>query len=363
MKTKLLFILSFCLVYTPSVVADEHNHAHSEKGGTGAAIHSLTVSHAVQEVMGLQVVKSEMRVVDATVAFPGRFELLPEARQVVASPVEGRLAVQVKSLAQIQKGELLFTVASPELVAQAYQIQVLERRLAVYHEAQTPNAALASELAVLRATRDAALAGATETNGVVSVCAPTEALVEDLLAQDGAWVSRGTSVIQLVQPRRLRFAAQVAAEDVAKLKEGQSATVNGQKGVVRIGVGDASGLVPVYVVFGQDIAAFAGARGVAECVTATPHDSQPAVPTEAIVRIGLQPTVFVRDAHDTTKFLAVPVTPLQQGGGWTAVKGLPAVGCEVVRKGAYELKLGLAAGGEKPAGHFHADGVFHEGEH
>ena len=51
--------------------------------------------------------------------------------------------------------------------------------------------------------------------------------------------------------------------------------------------------------------------------------------------------------------------------GKTPVKGLMP-GQTIVTKGGYELKYILPtgeAGSKKAAGHFHADGQFHEGEH
>ena len=164
--------------------------------------------------------------------------------------------------------------------------------------------------------------------------------------------------------RHLRFKALVAASDALHLRDGMSATVGADSGRIRIGAGDETGLVPVYVMFDGDVKALAGERGRAECVTDGTVDAHISVPTRCIVRAGLQPVVFVRDRHAPERFIAVPVTPGAEGGGWTAVEGLPAHDCDVVLDGAYELKLALpAAGGSKPAGHFHADGTFHEGEH
>lgn len=109
------------------------------------------------------------------------------------------------------------------------------------------------------------------------------------------------------------------------------------------------------------LAAFGGWR-VAEnlAVDVFPDIS---VPRAAIVRIGLQPTVFIRDEHDEDRFLAIGVTPGESSGGWTAVTGLlDDEDLEVVVQGAYELKLARTADTTKPTGHFHADGTFHEGE-
>ena len=70
------------------------------------------------------------------------------------------------------------------------------------------------------------------------------------------------------------------------------------------------------------------------------------VPNSAVVKVGVN-----------------DVVPSRQGK--TPVKGLMP-GQTIVTKGGYELKYILPtgeAGSKKAAGHFHADGQFHEGEH
>ena len=84
------------------------------------------------------------------------------------------------------------------------------------------------------------------------------------------------------------------------------------------------------------------------------------VPSTAVFRDGVTPSVFVRDEHDEDLFVVKPIVPGRSAAGWTAVTGLDADD-EVVSQGVYELRHALpAAGGEKKAaGHFHADGTFH----
>jgi hypothetical protein len=189
-------------------------------------------------------------------------------------------------------------------------------------------------------------------------------MVESLIAQDGAWLETGAAALQTVRTHDLRFKALAASSDALKLRNGMPAKVGEHHGHIRIGVGDDTGIVPVYVLFDKDVHALAGARAHAECVTDETEEPHVAVPSRCIVSIGLQPTVFIRDAHDAERFIAISVTPGVNGEGWTAVEGLPPGHCEVVSDGAYELKLSLpSAGGSKPSGHFHADGTFHEGEH
>ena len=67
--------------------------------------------------------------------------------------------------------------------------------------------------------------------------------------------------------------------------------------------------------------------------------------------------------NDTFVMKKVETLPSRQGK--TPVKGLMP-GQTIVTKGGYELKYILPtgeAGSKKAAGHFHADGQFHEGEH
>ena len=134
-------------------------------------------------------------------------------------------------------------------------------------------------------------------------------------------------------------------------------------GELRLGIATQSALVPVYVVFESGIEAVAGMRCAARVETAGNGDESLAVPSKSIVRVGVQSFVFVKDPHDGESFIAVAVTPGESAGGWTAIE--ESLGCDtlVVTDGAYELKLAIPGETKKKSGHFHADGVFHEGEH
>ncbi len=348
-------------------VHGEHHHDHDEHDHDHHHHHakSVEVAPALQRAMGLVTVKPQARRMRSTVSFMGRFELSPDARRTVASPVAGRLALRAKPLAAVKKGEVLFTVTAPDLVARAREIAVLEKRLQVYRDLKTANAQLESELAVKKVEREARLANAEEKDGVVSVRAAADGVVETLAAQDGAWVETGTAVVGLVRPEALRVKALVAASDAARLADSFAVEVRGVRGRLRIGVGGGeTGLVPVYALFEGTApkAARAGERVTVDCVVDETEKPVKAVPSACLVKIGLQPTVFVKDEHDPDRFVACPVTPGLVGGGWTAVTGLPDDDdIEIVREGAYELKLALATSA-KPAGHFHADGTFHESD-
>ncbi len=353
---------------------DHKEHAHEHQPGEactgGGEGKSVEVAQAIQKVMGLKTVHPEKRRLQSTVSFTGRFELTPDARSTVATPVAGRLTILVKALARVRKGEALFTVESPDLSARAREIAILEKRLAVYKEIGTTNAQLESDLSVKKAERAALIGNALiataspRDDGIVTVCAKADGMVESLPSESGAWVETGAPVIRLVRPEALQLKALVAASDAARLSEGLKAMVDGNEGHIHFGVGDESGLVPVYVLFPKGVKGRAGTRATVECVTDETEHPVMTVPTRAIVRIGLQPTVFIRDGHDANRFIAVNVVPGLSNAGWTEVKGLPHTDhLDVVVEGAYELKLALPSGSSAPAGHFHADGTFHTGEH
>lgn len=338
----------------------EHEHKHEHEHDHGRAVE---VSDSAARSMGLRTVRVERRRMRSTVTLTGRMELAPDARRTVAAPLAGRLTLKVKPLQQVEKGDVLLTLAAPELASRAQEIGVLEKRLEVYRQLKSANAELEAQLKLKRAEREALLNGAEERDGLVLVRAASAGTVESLLVNEGAWVESGASVIGLVRPQALRFRAVLAASEAARLKEGLKVDLEGVSGTLRLGIGDSSGTVPAYALFAEgSVPRRAGERASVACVLDETEVPVRAVPTACLVRIGLEPTVFVRDEHDSDRYLAMRVETGLSGGGWTEVRGLPDDNdVEVVREGAYELKLALAAkAGAKSTGHFHADGTFHE---
>lgn len=374
MKILMALVFSVTLVCRASAANDsdhdhdhehEHDHAHAEETRqTGRAVKA---SVSAQRLVGLETRRAERRRVEATIPLVGRFELSPSARFASASPLAGFVALKVRPLADVVAGDVLFTVTSPDLVARAREIAVLERRLAAYRAAGAKNAALASELAVKREMRTALLGGAVEeTNGVVAVRAVRAGRVEAIDLPDGAFAEVGARVLTLVDPAAVRFRARVTPGERARLSDGLTVSVQGRAGRLRLGLADAEGTESaVYVEFdAPDPSGRPGVRAVAECVTDASASDVWCVPSEAIVQMGIEPVVFVRDAHAADRFVAIEVETGLRSGGWTEIRNF-SQGHDVVVRGQYELKLALAAQtgeGRKAAGHFHADGAFHEGE-
>jgi hypothetical protein len=104
-------------------------------------------------------------------------------------------------------------------------------------------------------------------------------------------------------------------------------------------------------------------RADATVSTGGGSENETVVPNSAIVEIDLAKYVFIRDSRSKNRFIAVSVSTGEKSGGWTNVAGLPDGDVEIVSKGAYQLKLAASSSSKNTAGHFHADGTFHEGDH
>lgn len=340
----------------------EHEHNHDGHGHGRGERAEVKVPESAQRMMGLRTVAARKRKVSSTISLPGRFELAPTARSAVATTIGGKCRMAVRPLQKISRGDALFSVWSGELISREREIAVLEKRLAAYSAAGGANAELAAQLAVKRAERDAMLAGRKAENGTVTFLAEEDGVVEALQVADGAQVSAGDVIATTIRPGDMRLKVFASPSEAAALEDGTPAMCNGMEGRIVHGYQADAFDVPLYVEFpSAPVKARCGERAVAEAVKDSTGPDNVAVPSDAIVLNGLTPTVFVKDGHEPNAFVATEVEPLASGGGWTAVKGIHE-GDQVVTDGAYELKLALPSGGEKKAGHFHADGTFHESD-
>ncbi|MGN0833226.1 MAG: efflux RND transporter periplasmic adaptor subunit [Kiritimatiellia bacterium] len=330
-----------------------HDHAQGEE---------LRVSVAAQQLLGIRTERIARRAVQETVVLHGRLERAPTALTAVAAPIGGRISLKVRPLAEVSAGDVLFTISSPELRARREEIDVLTQRLANYTASGAKNAALAAELETKKRALAAALDGARERDGSVEVCAPRAGTAMTPKVADGMRVEAGTEVLTIVDPSDLRLKARVAASDLAQLRDGMPVKVRGVGGTVRLPSDETD---VAYVLFEKPLPeGRAGTLLSVACTTADSAAAVPCVPNEAIVLMGVTPTIFVRAEAEDDAFVALTVEPGIRGREWTELKNFADDDREVVVRGQHELKIALAGrqGGGREAGHFHADGVFHEAE-
>ncbi len=346
---------------TPACTGDhDHDHDHD------AELESIHVPEELLHVIGLETTTTQKKQLQSTLTLHGRFEINPDAQSTAIAPIAGRLTLKKKTLDRIQPNDLLFTITSPDLQTRAAEITLLQQRLATFKASKIANAELEMQLKMKQSEWQALVGDATITNGVLSVYATIEGYIDTRLVNDGAWVEMGDPILNLLHDNNLRFKALLPSADTHHLTSGMHATHSNHHGTLRLGTTTESGLTPVYVILDHhDQHTRLGAYATMECVTASTEHPQWVVPKKAIVRLGLQPTVFVKDKTRPGTFIAQPITPLLTKGEWVAVKGLPDTNVDIVTAGQYELKIALESKkkGDKPIGHFHADGTFHTEAH
>jgi len=94
-------------VPTPNVPSPDTATTPPPKSG-------IAVPPAVRENLGIRFVEVETRAIANTRRTPGVFELLPNARHEYRAPVRGRVFPKVDLFQQVEAGELLFTINSPQ---------------------------------------------------------------------------------------------------------------------------------------------------------------------------------------------------------------------------------------------------------
>lgn len=368
MNTTIKILFAVMALFSCVIVAQasDHNHDHTAHAPNEESdLHGpeVEVSVSAQKLIGIKTVRVSERQLDESIDLWGRFDLSPSARTAAVSPVQGVVSLKVRYHQEIRKGDTLFTVSSPELRARLAEIKILETRLAGFVKNGAKNASLAAELELRRAERAVLVGSALEVDGVIAVNAIADGIVTELAVAEGGTVEKGGTVVGLVNPQDLCFKAQVPPSDRLRLSNGLPVDIDGLKGRLELGTVNPS---EVRVSFAKpDPRWRVGDLAKATCAITSGKKPSLVVPSEAVVRVGVTPTVFVKAEDEYDHFIAFAVEVGRQAGGWTEILNFPDEDEEVVVRGQYELKLALSEslgdGGKKSA-HFHADGMVHEGE-
>lgn len=346
-------------------VQDRAPHEHAEERG-------VEVSAAAAKLIGLKTAKVEMRVLAARLSVPARVVQNPLASRVISAASGGFVSYTGSAPTRIEAHARFFEFASPEAAAKFGELQALEARAAAVAAAGAKNAQLKTDLAIARVTYQAL------TNGLVTLSAedgrfaqvvPFSGYITGFDVAPGAFVERGAALARVTVDMPPCILARVPVGEACELSDGNRAAVSGEKGTLTLDRTRNDGLVDVWFSFDAQAKPANHLVHLGESVILEIHKTHagtavPAIPTAAVFRDGLEPTVLVRDEHDADRFVTRMITPGDTANGWVEVKGLKP-GDEVVVQGLYELRQALPGrGGEKrAAGHFHADGKFHVGGH
>ena len=340
----------------------EHAHAHVHEHERG-----VELSDTAAKLIGLKTVRIEKRRLASSVGFYGRVMSDPRALRRKSLPLAGFVAWHIGAPCEISPGDEILRLVSPDAATAYGELTTLEARFDAVKKSGAKNASLAAELAAKRiayAAMTNALVTVDAGRGEFSLRATVRGRVDEQLVASGVFAERGTDILKMTEAKPPVVFALVPFSDARGLVDGAKARVSRQMGTMRVDRTRTDGLVGVWIAY--DIAGngMPGATpGESVYVTVEADQSETpvsCVPSTAVFRDGMTPSVFVRDEHDADRFVVKPVVPGRSAVGWTAVTGL-AADDEVVSQGVYELRHALpAVGGEKKAaGHFHADGTFH----
>ena len=187
-------------------------------------------------------------------------------------------------------------------------------------------------------------------------------------------------MLTVVQPDRLRFHAQGLQSDLGVLQDGLAARIvpptptragraidlqDTMSGRMRCGLtGDPDErTIDVYVTPGElSDWARPGVSAQLEIIMDETAESMLAIPLAAVQRDGITPVIFRRDPKDPNVAVRLDADLGPDDGRWVGVLSGLRDGDEVVLDGAFQLML-ATSGSMQKGGHFHSDGMFHEGEH
>ncbi len=392
--------------HAEAACAQDQDHEHEGEACTGehtSEVASIEVPANAQRLLVITFVTAAQRRVTGTVRFPGRFEWMPGARRVYGAAISGAVEMCVRPPQQVNAGDRLFTLHSPEWVekkglareAEAAlalvqaETEALRQRLARLSDTGARNAELEQQMAAKEAEAaraesarqnvaealQAVLSFCREADGLLVFEAREAGLVETVAVENGAWVAAGAEIARVARADGLWFRADGVLSEMTLVRTGQQGFVeplgrlqaDAAYGKIELGLAadDTARTQPVYLALPTPPPwALPGSAGVLSVVTTESEPESLALPLACVVADGLRSIVFVRDEQDLDRFYARAVELGASDGDWVEVTGVEA-GSTVVLAGAQELKLALPAQGaqQRAVGHFHADGQFHEGEH
>ena len=341
----------------------EHEHDHGQERG-------VEIGDAAAELIGLKTAKVELRRINSAVGFYGRVMSDPRALLRKSLPLAGFVTWRIGAPCEMRPGDEILRILSPDAATAYGELSNLETRFEAVQKSGAKNAALAAELAAKRiayAAMTNVLVAVDAGRGEFSLRATVRGRVDELLVASGVFADRGTDILKMTVAKPPVVFALVPFSDARGLADGSRARAGGHSGTIRIDRTRTDGLVGVWIACDGDCDAddklLQGESVYVTVEADTAEKPVACVPSAAVFRDGVTPSVFVRDEHDEDRFVVKPVVPGRSAAGWTAVTGLDSDD-EVVSQGVYELRHALpaASGEKKAAGHFHADGSFHSGE-
>ncbi|MBR5330868.1 MAG: hypothetical protein IKV13_05190 [Akkermansia sp.] len=375
-------------------------HDHSSCGGGDAPVLVTADAHA-RHISAMKIEAVPAAGLALTHSLYGHLFVPGHALETYSLPCGGRISLYVKSAQEVKKGDILYTVVSPEVSALVADIRKEEaaitrcseeiasvsQRLQRLKAAGTTNSDLEEqlnfknaekrqlerELEVSRTKLNILVMGAEikPENGLPTlvVRANNDGIVRNVGITQGSWGGQGAAVVTMSNLAAMEIEGTLYGNDVPDFSTIRATRLAGRENEVLEGTWRMA----------EQVDEERQTRAFYFTPAALPADARPGqlcrvdfytdggekgyvnIPDSAIVKVGIDDVVFLEVKEGT--FAKVKVQAGTSRRGMTPVKGL-VPGQRLVVKGGYELRYLLPADGsqQKKAGHFHADGKFHEGE-
>ena len=375
-------------------------HDHSNCGGGDAPVLVTADAHA-RHISAMKIEEVPAAGMALTHSMYGHLFVPSHALETYSLPCGGRISLSVKSAQKVKKGDILYTVVAPEVSALVADIRKEEAgitrcgeeissislRLERLKAAGSSNSELEAqlsfknaekrqlerELEVTRTKLNILVMGAEikAENGMPTlvVRANNDGIVRNVGITQGSWGEQGAAVVTMSNLSAMEIEGTLYGNSVPEFSTVRATRLSGRDNQVLEGTWRMA----------EQVDEDKQTRAFYFTPAALPADARPGqlcrvdfydnggekgyvnIPDSAIVKVGIDDVVFLEVKEGT--FAKVKVQAGTSRRGMTPVKGL-VPGQRLVVKGGYELRYLLPADGsqQKKAGHFHADGKFHEGE-
>ncbi len=375
-------------------------HAHGSEVASGGGVVIVQADARSRHILNMQVETVPATSLALTHSLYGYLTVPEHATETYALPCAGRISLRVKSAQQVHKGDTLYTVEAPAISGQITELQkieanidrcteeiaAVESRVARLHGVGTRNSDLEEQLKFKKAelgqlTREEKTAQARlrmlamgaeleQKDGIYTlvVKAEKDGTVRNVGISQGSWGEQGAAVITMTNVDAMEIVATLYGSDMPRVAEIRAIIPVGRENVALKGtwrlaeqVDAAKQTRSIYFTpESLPAGALAGKLCRLDLYDSQAEEGTVSIPDTAVVKVGVDDVVFVEVGEG--KYAMVKVRAGESRRGMTPVSGLTP-GQKIVVKGGYELKYILPGEGQKKkAGHFHADGKFHEGE-
>ena len=378
--------------------ADHDHTAHSHNHAAEAVV--IKVDERSRHILNMQVETIHESGLTLSHTLYGHLIVPGHALETYALPCSGRIQLHVKTAQKVQEGDILYTLTSPAYADQIAEVQAihanmercwmeveaLRSRIARLGEAGARNGELETQLTfkVAEATQlshDHKIAqrrlkvlamGAEQTteNGlpVLVVRAHEDGIVNNVGVTQNSWGEQGSPVITMSGANDMEIVGTLYGADLPHISAVQASIPIGRETVALEGewrladqVDAATQTRKLYFTpTNLPENAHAGQLCRLDLYGEPSEPGVVSIPDSAVVKVGTDDAVFI-ELHEG-EYAMIKVHAGESKRGMTPVYGLHP-GQRIVVKGGYELKYILPGeNAAKKAGHFHADGKFHEGD-